>query len=62
MFSGEGASNEYQQHMFLWRNKKKINTFGLKKHLIKSYDCIKGVPIIHTVPNDMYTLQKISSV
>ena len=34
-----GASNEYQQHMFLWRNKKNINTFGLKKkkHLIKSY-------------------------
>ena len=22
---------EYQQHMFLWRNKKNINTFGLKK-------------------------------
>ena len=27
----QGASNEYPQHMFLWRNKKNINTFGLKK-------------------------------
>ena len=26
-----GASNEYPQHMFLWRSKKNINTFGLKK-------------------------------
>ena len=26
-----GASNEYQQHLFLWRNKKNINIFGLKK-------------------------------
>ena len=26
-----GASNAYPQHMFLWRNKKNINTFGLKK-------------------------------
>ena len=32
-FCGEnqGASNEYPQHMFSWRNKKNINTFGLKK-------------------------------
>ena len=28
---GQGASNEYPQHMFLWRNKKNINTFGLEK-------------------------------
>ena len=27
----QGASNEYSQHMFSWRNKKNINTFGLKK-------------------------------
>ena len=26
-----GASNEYPQHMFSWRNKKNINSFGLKK-------------------------------
>ena len=26
-----GASNEYPQHMFLWRNKKTITPFGLKK-------------------------------
>ena len=27
---GEGvASNEYQQHMFSWRNKKVINIFGI---------------------------------
>ena len=26
-----GASNEYPQHMFLWRNKKNINTLLLKK-------------------------------
>ena len=25
-----GTSNEYHQHMFLWRNKKNIKTFGLK--------------------------------
>ena len=31
----QDASNE---HMFLMRNKKNINTFGLKKHLIKSYE------------------------
>ena len=28
---GQGASNEYLQHMFLWRNKKNINTFGVEK-------------------------------
>ena len=27
----QGTSNEYPQHMFLWRNKKNINTFELKK-------------------------------
>ena len=26
-----GASNEYPQRIFLWRIKKNINTFGLKK-------------------------------
>ena len=26
-----GTSNEYPQHMFSWRNKKYINTFGMKK-------------------------------
>ena len=26
-----GISNEYPQHMFWLRNKKNINTFGLKK-------------------------------
>ena len=26
-----GTSNEYPQHMFSWRNKKNINTFGIKK-------------------------------
>ena len=25
-----GTSNEYPQHMFLWRNKKNINTFQRK--------------------------------
>ena len=29
--SPKGASNEYSQHAFSWRNKKNINTFGLKK-------------------------------
>ena len=33
----QGACNEYPQHMFLWRNKKTISTFWLKKHLIWSY-------------------------
>ena len=27
----QGATNEYPQHMFLWRNKKNINNFQLKK-------------------------------
>ena len=27
----QGASKKYSQHMFLWRNEKNINTFGLKK-------------------------------
>ena len=26
---GGVASNEYQQHMFSWRNKKDINIFGI---------------------------------
>ena len=26
-----GASNEYPQHMFTWRNKKDISIFGRKK-------------------------------
>ena len=26
-----GTFNEYPQHMFSWRNKKNINTFGPKK-------------------------------
>ena len=30
MDSGQGACNEYPQHMFLWRNKN-ILTFWLKK-------------------------------
>ena len=32
------TSNEYPHHMFLWRNKKNINIFLLKKCLILSYD------------------------
>ena len=32
-----GASNEYSQHTFSSRNKKNIDIFGWKKHLIKSY-------------------------
>ena len=26
-----GTSVDYPQHMFLWKNKKNINTFGLQK-------------------------------
>ena len=29
-----GASNEYPQHMFSWRNKKNINTIGLKNRAL----------------------------
>ena len=29
--TGLDTSNEYPQHMFLWRNKKNINTFELKE-------------------------------
>ena len=35
----QGASNEYPQHMFSWRNNKKYQYFLIeKKNLIKSYD------------------------
>ena len=36
-----GASIEYRQHMFSWRNEKNINTIGLKKYLIKSYELME---------------------
>ena len=40
----QGTSNEYPQHMFYIRNKKNINSFGLKKkHLIKSYISINDL-------------------
>ena len=42
-----GASNEYPQHMSSWRNKKNINTFGLKKKkkgaLISAMMCVNFV-------------------
>ena len=50
-----GTSNEYPQHMFLWRNKKNINTFGLKKGpklvLVKSWEIrIKfGIPYLSQI-------------
>ena len=31
LISPRGASNEYPQHMFSWRNKKNVITFELKK-------------------------------
>ena len=34
------TSNEYQQYMFSWRNKKQINEFWLKKRFILSYGLI----------------------
>ena len=34
LIRGRGASNEYPQSMFSWRNKKNINTFGLKKKIL----------------------------
>ena len=36
-----GASNEYPQHMFLWRNKKSINIFQLKKSALSGVIVIK---------------------
>ena len=33
----QGASNEYPQHMFPWRNKKNISTFWMKKNAFSSY-------------------------
>ena len=41
-----GASNEYLQHMFLWRNKKDISIFLMKKHLICCYDKYR-LPLIY---------------
>ena len=35
-----GTSNEYPQHMFLWRNKKNISTFWLKKKAAYQELCI----------------------
>ena len=40
-----GASNEYTQHMFSWRNKKNINTFGLNKSAFTSAMCTIFFPI-----------------
>ena len=37
-----GASNEYPQHMFSWRNKKNINTFGLKNKVSFLELCISA--------------------
>ena len=42
--------NECPQHMFLWRNKKNINTFGLKKKSILSFLIVLGF-------NDTSTLE-----
>ena len=39
-----GASNDYPQYMFLWRNKKNINTFGVKKKKALLVIC-NGIPI-----------------
>ena len=37
----QGTSSEYRQHMFSWRNKKNIDTFGLKKASYqKGCECI----------------------
>ena len=45
-----GASNEYPQHMFSWRNKKNISTFGLKKSVLTSAMTaadVKLLPVLH---------------
>ena len=34
----QSASNEYSKYMFLWRNRKNIDNFWLKKCLIWSYE------------------------
>ena len=45
-----GASNEYPQHMFLWRNEKNINTSGLKKkHIIESYGWLSKMCPVKTL-------------
>ena len=38
-----GASNEYPQYMFSWRNKKTISTFRLKKVLQNSTTVLTGL-------------------
>ena len=42
-----GASNEYPQHMFSWRNKKISNTFGLKKKSALTRAMVKGKLDVH---------------
>ena len=37
-----GTSNDYQQHMFSWRNKKSINTFGVGGRV--------GGRVVHSMP------------
>ena len=48
------ASKEYPQHMFLWRNKKNTNTFGLKKKniLLGAIALLAGLhSAVDNVPN-----------
>ena len=50
------SSNEYPQHMFLWRNKKHINNFWLKEvpylELIATAADIKLVGVTNKLPHD----------
>ena len=43
--SSRGVSNEYPQRIFLWRNKKNINNFRLKKAPYLELLCIWGTQI-----------------
>ena len=45
-----GASTAYQQHMFLSRNKKTINTFPLKKNAF--FEAMGGVCSYYTDVNE----------
>ena len=47
-----GASNEYPQHMFSRRNKKNINTFGLKKSALTSAVYLVSSFLWETTQND----------
>ena len=47
----QGTSNEYPQHMFLWRNKKNIRTFWQNYHQIFVLNKSSEILLLYVVYN-----------